>query len=114
MSDPKNSSPKWDAESSNPDACTKLKAAFRQVRDPEIGMDIIQLGLIRNVKMNANETVIQMILTTPYCPYGPTMMESARIKAQEILDSNVRIEYGEEIWDMSMMEEGSTLDWGLI
>lgn len=114
MNDKTNNTPVWDAEASNPENCAKLRKAMRQVRDPEIGMDLIQLGLIRNVKMNGNETIINMILTTPYCPYGPTMLESARVKAQEALNSPVRVEFGEEIWEMSMMEEGNSLDWGLM
>ena len=108
-----NTLPTWDAEQNNPELTSKLRAALRQVRDPEIGMDIIQLGLVRNVKMDGSETVIEMILTTPYCPYGPAIMESARIKAREVLDTEVKIEFGEEMWDMSMMEDSSGFDWGL-
>ncbi len=103
----------WDAEKEHPEMCEKIKEALRNVRDPEIGMDVIQLGLIRNVTLKDNKLDLVMILTTPYCPYAPMLMESARKNAEEATSIPTEITYGTEVWNRTMMEEGSGFDWGL-
>jgi len=54
-----------------------------------------------------------MILTTPFCPYAPAMLEITRQKAEAALQGPVQIEMGMEMWDFSMMEEGAGGDWRL-
>ncbi len=105
--------PAWEAEAEYPELCDRLKKALSEVLDPELGLNIIQLGLIRNVKIESESAVVKMILTTPFCPYGPSMLESARQKAAEALECEVTIDFGLEPWDFSMMEEGIDLDWGM-
>ena len=105
--------PHWDAEDSHPSIIDKLRDAFRQVRDPEIGMDLIQLGLIRNVSISEEKADIDMILTTPYCPYAPMLMESARKKAEEVIGLPTEMKYGKEVWNQTMMEDDTSLNWGL-
>ena len=96
----------WDAEADNPELCDKLRAGLRAVTDPEIGMDVIQLGLIRNVTIEDDSAVVNAILTTPFCPYGPSMLEAIRERSEQVLQLPTRIEYGREMWEMSMMEGG--------
>jgi len=108
-----NRQPIWDAESSFPELCATLREGLREIVDPELGYDIIQLGLIRDVHIEEDQAVINMILTTPFCPYGPAMLESTRGKAEEVLNRPTRIDYGAEQWDFSMMEEGLEPDWGM-
>lgn len=103
----------WDMEAVNPEACAKLRVGLNEVMDPEIGLSIIQLGLIRNFRMDGDQAIIKMILTTPFCPYGPALIDMTRVKAEETLGIPVSIELGMEVWDFSMMEEGVDLDWGL-
>lgn len=113
---PGSNRPAWDIESTHPDLVDGLKASLSEVVDPEIGLNIIQLGLVRNVIVNDDNTsaVVKMILTTPFCPYGPAMLESTRQKAQEGLsEMDVHIDLGMDMWDFSMMEEGLGGDWGL-
>ena len=105
--------PHWDAEAEHPELCAKLREVFREVRDPEIGMDLIQLGLVRNVAIGNGKLKIDMILTTPYCPYAPMLMESARKKAEKVAEMPAEVAYGKEVWDQSMMEDGTAFDWGL-
>jgi len=105
--------PSWDIDLSHPEKVEEFRNAFRQVRDPEIGMDLIQLGLIRNVTIDDNEVNINMILTTPYCPYAPMLMESARKKAESVMNLPTKIAYGHEVWNQSMMEDETSLNWGL-
>ena len=90
-----------------------LYAALRQVIDPEIGMNVVELGLVRNVEINDDSGHIVMIMTTPFCPYAPQLLEQARRTAQAFLGVPTTIEMGLEMWDPSMMEEGVADDWGL-
>ncbi len=110
----KKNSPVWKAEKDFPDLCNALRAGLREVTDPELGWDIIQLGLIRDVIIEEDQASIKMILTTPYCPYGPAMLEKTRVKAEELLKRPTHIDFGLEPWDFSMMEDGVTPDWGMI
>jgi metal-sulfur cluster biosynthetic enzyme len=93
----------------------KLRVGLRDIIDPELGMDIIQLGLVRDMYLDEDNTlIVRMILTTPFCPYGPAMLESTRKKAQEVSEMETMIEMGVEPWDFSMMEDGGTAaEWGL-
>ena len=54
-----------------------------------------------------------MILTTPFCPYGPAMIEQVRSTASDVSSGDIEVELGTEMWDPSMMEEGAGGDWGL-
>ncbi|MDT8896817.1 MAG: metal-sulfur cluster assembly factor [Thermanaerothrix sp.] len=112
-SQPGTNRPVWDAEATHPEACNKLRDALREIIDPEIGLNVIQLGLIRNVRIEPDQVMIRMILTTPFCPYGPALIEMTRQKAEEALGLPTFIELGMEMWDFSMMEEGIDLGWGL-
>jgi metal-sulfur cluster biosynthetic enzyme len=105
--------PLWQAEASSPDLCEQLRQGLSEILDPELGLSIIQLGLIRDVTIEPERAVIKMILTTPFCPYGPAMLERARTQAESILKIPVAIDFGLEPWDMSMMEDGLAQDWGL-
>jgi len=104
---------KWDIEAADALTAEKLKAGLREIVDPELGLDIIALGLVRNVSIQDDLLVIQMMLTTPFCPYGPAMMESTRQKAEEVLNRTVHIDFLLEPWDFGYMEEGVGTDWGL-
>jgi metal-sulfur cluster biosynthetic enzyme len=102
----------WVAESTHPELIEGFKETMREVVDPEIGLNIIELGLIRDLRISEDDAIITMILTTPFCPYGPAMLETTRQKAEKFLARPTRIEMGLEMWDFSMMEEGVG-DWGM-
>ena len=105
--------PNWTIDKTHPDKVENFRNAFRQVMDPEIGMNLIQLGLIRNVTIEDEKVSIEMILTTPYCPYAPMLMEQARSKAELMTGMETDITYGREVWNQSMMEDETSLNWGL-
>jgi metal-sulfur cluster biosynthetic enzyme len=104
---------KWTIHDTHPQLVETVRAKLSEVVDPEIGMNIIQLGLIRDLVVENNMARMKMILTTPFCPYGPAMIEMTKQKAVEALDMPVTIEMGMDMWDFSMMEDPSALDWGL-
>lgn len=90
-----------------------LREALRVVVDPEIGMNIIELGLVRQIEIADDHAHIVMIMTTPFCPYAPQLLEQCRRTAQEYVGVPTTIEMGLQMWDPTMMEEGAADDWGL-
>jgi metal-sulfur cluster biosynthetic enzyme len=103
----------WQAESAFPEKIAALREALQEITDPEIRLSVVQLGLIRDVVIEDNAAVITMILTTPFCPYGPSLMEATRQKAEATLGMPTSLAYGEEAWDFSLMEDGLASEWGL-
>jgi metal-sulfur cluster biosynthetic enzyme len=113
MSDSETKEIQWTIHQTNPDRVQEVRARLSEVVDPEIGMNIIQLGLVRDVEIENGIGRLKMILTTPFCPYGPAMIEMTKAKAVEGLNMPVNIEMGMDMWDFSMMEDPSALDWGM-
>lgn len=103
----------WEYDSTHPEQAETLREALREVIDPELGLNIIELGLIREAREQDEQIEITMILTTPFCPYGPALLDMTRKKAEEAVEQSVSVELGTELWDQSMMEEGAGADWGL-
>ncbi|MHB1525907.1 MAG: metal-sulfur cluster assembly factor [Candidatus Dormibacteria bacterium] len=75
-----------------------VQDALREVIDPELGLDIVSLGLVYGVDLGADgDATIRMTLTSPYCPLGP-MIESQVHSATQFLPGirDVRVEL---VWD---------------
>lgn len=102
----------WQADETHPSEAEAIRTALRQVVDPELGLNIIELGLVRELEIEDDQVQLRMILTTPFCPYAPAMLERARLKAEEASGKTVVMELGMEAWDPSMMEEGAGAAWG--
>lgn len=103
----------WEIDSTHPEQAKTIREALRQVNDPELGLNVVELGLVRQVKIEDEGLHVTMILTTPFCPYGPAMLEMARSKAAEASGLEASIEMGMEMWSPSMMEDSATASWGL-
>mgnify|MGYP003701924017 CR=1 FL=1 len=103
----------WQADNTHPELAATTKQDLRQVLDPELGLNIIELGLVRDLIIDDDKANVSMIMTTPFCPYAPALLEMARKKAEESVQRPTTIEMGMEMWDPSMMEEGTGADWGL-
>ncbi len=91
----------------------KIMNALRNVYDPEIGMNVIELGLVRKLDVQPDLAEATMILTTPFCPYGPQLIEQVRRTIEKAAEKPARITLGMEMWDPSMMEGGAPQEWGL-
>jgi metal-sulfur cluster biosynthetic enzyme len=102
----------WDLGKDDKGLAEELHIALQSVVDPELGMNIVQLGLVRNVKKEGDGAHVTMILTTPFCPYAPQLMEACRSKTEETLGVPTTIEMGREVWNQDLMEDGA-IDWGL-
>ena len=103
----------WLAESQDKAKADQVREGLREIIDPEIGLNIIELGLVRDLDLQSDKAVVKMILTTPFCPYGPAIMEETRKKVADVVGSPAAIEMGLELWEPGMMEEGAGADWGL-
>jgi metal-sulfur cluster biosynthetic enzyme len=91
----------------------RLREALREVHDPELGMSVMELGLVRKFDWTPDKVEVTMILTTPFCPYGPSLIEQVRQKAQEVAQRTAAVTMGLEMWDPSMMEDQAAANWGL-
>ena len=90
-----------------------LRDALRSVVDPELGMSVVELGLIRKLNIQPDLTELTVIMTTPFCPYGPAIIEQMRRTAEKHLKTPVKLILGMEMWEPSMMEGGPPAEWGL-
>ena len=92
----------------------EIMEALRQVIDPEIGLNVVELGLIRQLELDEEGNPhIVMIMTTPFCPYAPQLIEQVRQTTNNVTGGDTEVEIGDELWDPSLMEEGAGGDWGL-
>lgn len=55
----------------------QVRMALRRVKDPELSLNIIDLGLVYNIMVDDRTVVVDMSLTSPGCPSGPEIMSAA-------------------------------------
>jgi FeS assembly SUF system protein len=94
----------------------KIIAALSKVFDPEIPMDIWNLGLIYEVKVNdAGEAQIKMTLTAPNCPVAGTLPAEVERKARAVPGvKDVKLELVfDPPWDKSRMSKDARMLLGL-
>jgi metal-sulfur cluster biosynthetic enzyme len=64
----------------------KLLDALRDVVDPELMINIVDLGLIYEIEQVDNKVVVQMTLTSPACPAGPQIMQQSKMALEKLAD----------------------------
>jgi metal-sulfur cluster biosynthetic enzyme len=76
-----------------------------RVHDPEIGIDIVNLGLIYEVAVEDETARVWMTFTTPSCPVGPSILDNVRTTLESLpLIKQVEITLvWNPPWDLSMM-----------
>jgi metal-sulfur cluster biosynthetic enzyme len=112
MTDSNQNKPVWEIESTHPELVESLIEQLKQVMDPEIGLNVLELGLVRNIAVINGEAKMVMIMTTPFCPYAPALLETARQYAEKGLQLPTSVELSYEPWDPSMMDENARMEWG--
>ncbi|MGH2467575.1 MAG: metal-sulfur cluster assembly factor [Candidatus Limnocylindrales bacterium] len=73
--------------------------ALRTVVDPEIGMNVVELALIKQIILGDQQTEIKMILTTPFCPYAGAMIAQVKESVEEVVAHEVKVTLLAERWD---------------
>ena len=73
--------------------------ALRAVVDPEIGMNVVELALIKQILLGKDETEIKMILTTPFCPYAGSMIQQVKEQTESVVEHEVKVTLLAERWD---------------
>jgi metal-sulfur cluster biosynthetic enzyme len=53
----------------------QIMEALKEVKDPELDVDIVTLELIRDISIEKDHVTVKMTFTSPMCPYGPTIVE---------------------------------------
>ena len=95
----------------------KIVRVIKTIYDPEIPVDIYELGLIYDVFVNENYDVkILMTLTSPNCPVAETLpleVEEKVKSLKEVNDASVEITFEPE-WTKDLMSEEAKLELGLL
>ena len=73
--------------------------ALRGVVDPEIGMNVVELALIKQIILGPDSTEIKMILTTPFCPYAGSMIAQVKEQTETVVEHDVTVTLLAERWD---------------
>lgn len=66
--------------------------ALKQCNDPELDMNVWFLGLIYDIQTDEDNVKIKMTFTTPFCPYGPSLLDMIKTKVKEFGAKDVQIE----------------------
>ena len=95
---------------------TDVIKALKQVYDPEIPVNIYDLGLIYELVINKkHEVAIKMTFTAPNCPMADEVMAEVKTSVEDvpgIKSCNIELVF-EPVWDKSMLSEEARLDLGL-
>ena len=93
----------------------KIIAEIRKIYDPELPVNIYELGLIYDVKVKEDKAKIIMTLTTPNCPVAeslPKEVKDTAMQVEGINDVDLDLVF-EPAWDKSMMSEAAKLELNL-
>jgi metal-sulfur cluster biosynthetic enzyme len=86
-----------------------VRSALETVMDPEINLSVIDLGLIREIEIGADRTRIKMMLTTPFCPYAPQLMEDVKQATMSVVPQPCEVEILADAWSPDLMPDPGLL-----
>lgn len=76
----------------------EVREALRSVDDPEVGINIVDLGLVYRVDLTPERVRVEMTMTTPACPMGDYITDHARRAVGSLLPDGVGVDV-ELVWD---------------
>lgn len=85
---------------------TAIREALRRVDDPEVGINIVDLGLIYRIDVSGDKAVIEMTMTSPACPMGDMILDDMEKALDRILPPTAFLEIllvWTPPWEPSMM-----------
>ncbi len=94
-----------------------IVSMLKKIYDPEIPVDIYELGLIYEVKISKeNDVAIDMTLTSPNCPVAETLPREVeeKVKSVEGVNSCIVNIVFDPAWDKDMMSEEAKLELGFL
>jgi len=62
----------------------QVKLALRRVKDPDLQLNIVDLGLVYNIAVDGTTVKVEMTLTSPACPSGPELMTNAEKEVKSL------------------------------
>ena len=86
-----------------------VRSALETVMDPEIGLSVIDLGLIREIHFLPDRTFVKMMLTTPFCPYAPQLIEEVKTATMGVVPQPCDVEIMPDAWSPELMPDPSLL-----
>ena len=93
----------------------KIIAEIRKIYDPEVPVNIYELGLIYDIQVIENKAKIKMTLTSPNCPVAESLPNSVKdniLKIDEINDVNLKLVW-DPPWTQDKMSEAAKLELNL-
>ena len=91
-------------------------AALKEIFDPEIPVNIYDLGLIYNVEINGGHALVTMTLTTPHCPVAESMPAEVEMRVGAVPgvgDAEVNLVW-EPAWSPANMTDEARLELGML
>ncbi|MEN8171658.1 MAG: metal-sulfur cluster assembly factor [Chloroflexota bacterium] len=88
----------------------KIIESLRAVLDPEIGINIVDLGMVYNVDIRDSGIFVQMTMTTPTCPLHAVITRDAEQVLQTVFEDAKKVEIElvwDPIWNPSMMSDSA-------
>ena len=64
----------------------QAREALKRIEDPEVGLNIVDLGLVYDIDVDGSTVNVKMTLTSPGCPVGPQLLGGAKLVLQELDD----------------------------
>jgi len=108
---------KPEADPAGQELTDRVVEALKTVRDPEIPVNLIDLGLIYDLLVNKDGTVyVEMTLTTPSCPAAvqlPGEVERAVGAVEGVTEARVKVVW-EPVWSQDRMSDEARLELGLL
>ncbi len=92
-----------------------IRDALRKVVDPEVGANIVDLGLVYRIELSGRQLLIEMTMTSPACPMGDLIVDDAHAELDRVLPPDVSVNLQvvwEPPWNPSMMSEQCRLRLG--
>jgi metal-sulfur cluster biosynthetic enzyme len=87
-----------------------VREALRAVLDPELHLDVIALGLVQEIYLESDPIEVKMLLTTPFCPYGPWLVQQVKETTEEATGGReTKVEVMPKQWSPEMMEDPTLL-----
>ena len=93
----------------------KIIEEIRKIYDPELPVNIYELGLIYDIKVNGTKAEIKMTLTTPNCPVAESLPKEVKegvIQVEGIDDVNLELVW-DPPWNKDMMSDAAKLELNL-